>query len=115
MRAATPAPRGDAATCCRCSIGPYRLDLQFQTGQPAPWPRTPDRARGKGFDRPCARPNDDLANAVAGVAQLCAVKGLYDTSYRWVDGRLDDDPDGTEAWRRTRLQGYVLSGGWVRL
>jgi hypothetical protein len=59
--------------------------------------------------------HDDIANAVAGVAQLCVVKGVYDTSYRWVDGSYDDDPDGTEAWRRTRLQAYVLSGGRVRL
>jgi hypothetical protein len=49
------------------------------------------------------------AAAVAGgAARLCVVKGVYDTSYRWVS--YDDDPDGTEACRRTRLQASLLSG-----
>jgi hypothetical protein len=59
--------------------------------------------------------HDDIVNAVAGVVQLCVVKGVYDTSYRWVDGSYDDDQDNTEGWRRTRLQAHMLSGGRVPL
>ncbi len=59
--------------------------------------------------------HDDVANAVAGLAAINNKFGSYDTSYRWVDGDDDDDPDGARAWRATRLAAYLASGGMVRL
>jgi hypothetical protein len=61
--------------------------------------------------------HDDVANAVAGVAHLCTIKGTYDVcaiaDAFW--GRTPRDPDGAESWRRARFQLYVNSGGQIRL
>jgi hypothetical protein len=59
--------------------------------------------------------HDDVANAVAGAAALCVGRSTYLPYSQWVDGAHSDDPLGIDAWRRTRLQAYLLSGGTVRL
>jgi hypothetical protein len=61
--------------------------------------------------------NDDLANAVAGVATaLAADRGAaYREFCRRFNGGTDADPDGVEAWRRLRDFAYVSSGGVVKL
>jgi hypothetical protein len=60
--------------------------------------------------------NDDLANAVAGVATaLAADRGAYLEFCRRFNGGTDADPDGVEAWRRLRDFAYVSSGGAVKL
>jgi hypothetical protein len=59
--------------------------------------------------------HDDVANAVAGAASLCLARSNYLPYSAWVDGGHGDDPSGVDAWRRARLQAYVLSGGRARL
>jgi hypothetical protein len=59
--------------------------------------------------------HDDLANAVAGAAVLAVGRSTLLPYRQWVDGAYSDDPLGIDAWRRMRLQAYLLSGGTVRL
>ena len=61
--------------------------------------------------------HDDVANAVAGAAHLCVVKGVYDVRAiaDGLLGRTPADPHGIEHWRRMRLQAYLFSGGAIRL
>ena len=58
-----------------------------------------------------------MANAVAGVAQLAMITGVYDLGAlaRGLVGKTPNDPLGVEDWRRERLQLFVRSGGAIRL
>jgi hypothetical protein len=55
--------------------------------------------------------HDDVVNAVAGVASICIVAGIYNPNFMSDD--TPDDPDGVDAWRRARLSFYLNSGGIV--
>jgi Terminase large subunit, T4likevirus-type, N-terminal len=61
--------------------------------------------------------HDDVANAVAGCAHLCTIKGTYDAGAiaDALLGRTPRDPHGAEHWRRLRYSLYLHSGGQVRL
>jgi hypothetical protein len=57
--------------------------------------------------------HDDLANAVAGLAQqLTTAPGLNYSGYL---NRTEDDPHGVADWQRLRTQLYLQSGGTFRL
>ena len=61
--------------------------------------------------------HDDVANAVAGVAASCVIRGIYDVQAiaDALLGRAPHDRDGVESWRRMRFQLYVNSGGQIRI
>ena len=81
-----------------------------------------ERRSGRGADIIDHPPSghDDLANCVAGVASLAISRGIFDSTFSFVDGvepSTDyDEQKACEAeanaeWRQSRYAAFVMSGG----
>jgi hypothetical protein len=55
--------------------------------------------------------HDDVANCVAGLAQINNRFGGFDSTFSFVDNASNNDPDGCKAWRAARLAGYLNAFG----
>jgi hypothetical protein len=58
---------------------------------------------------------DDVANCIAGAADLAYDYTAYDPSQRWFNGSDENDPDGVQSWRQLRTFVYLNSGGRIIL
>ena len=90
------------------------LDHPTLIGQLTNLERSTSRGGRDSVDHPQGL-HDDVANAVAGLAQIAYSVGSFDTSYAWANGRPEAEEDPNEAWQRMRRNFYYESGGQIKL